>query len=302
MAAFEMLDQELLAKIKGIQIRARHLVNDVFAGEYQSAFRGRGLEFEEVREYQAGDDIRSIDWNVTARQNKPYVKLYRDERELTVIFVVDVSASARFGSHEKFKDEIAAEITALLAYTALRNNDKVGLIIFSDHVEHYLPPRKGRGHIWRLIEEILTYKSTSRRTNINAPLDFLNRVIKRRAIAFLISDFQDEGYQTQLRATRRHHDLIAISIQDPRERELPSIGYIELEDAETGEAILVNTRSEKLRAELSARSRRKLGAEADFFRSCDIGYIPVDTSVPYIDPIARYFRLREKQKTKRIHV
>ena len=293
-------DSELMAKIKLIQIRARHLVNDVFAGEYQSAFRGRGLEFEEVREYQPGDDIRAIDWNVTARQNKPFIKIFRDERELTVMFVVDVSASARFGTVEKFKDEIAAEITALLAYTALRNNDKVGLIIFSDHVEHYIPARKGRGHIWRIIQDILSYRSRSTRTNMSAPLDFLHNVIKRRSIAFLISDFQDEGYETQLRTIAGHHELIAVGIHDPREVELPDIGYIEFEDAETGEPLLINTSSAKLRKGFAAAARDRMKRQEDFFRSSDIGFIPVRTDQSYMEPIARYFRAREMQKSRRI--
>ena len=172
-----VLNEEILAQIKGIQIHARHLVNDVFAGHYESAFKGRGMAFEEVREYHPGDDVRSIDWNVTARQNRPFVKLYRDERELTVMFLVDCSASAHFGTVKKFKNEIAAEITALLAYTALRNNDKVGLLIFSSRVELYLPPKKGRAHIWRVIREILTFRPKSKQTNFDAPLDFLNRVL-----------------------------------------------------------------------------------------------------------------------------
>lgn len=298
MAQVDFLDEELLAKIKSIQIRTKHLVNDVFAGEYQSAFKGRGLEFEEVREYQPGDDVRNIDWNVTARYNKPFIKNFRDERELTVMFVVDVSASSRFGTHAKFKDEVAAEISALLAYTALRNNDKVGLLIFSDHIEHYLPPKKGRGHIWRLIREILSYKSSSRKTDLNVPLDFLNRVLKKRAITFLISDFQDDGYQSQLRTISKHHELIAISVQDEREIEMPNIGYIELEDAETGEVVLVNTSSKKLREGFSRNSKKLAKEKMDFFRSSGIGYIQVNTAEPYIDPIARFFRLRERAKGK----
>jgi uncharacterized protein (DUF58 family) len=238
--AQELLDDTLIAKIRGIQIRAKYLVNDVFAGEYQSAFKGRGLEFEEVREYHPGDDVRSIDWNVTARTSQPYIKLYRDERELTVIFLVDVSASSRFGTVKKFKNEIAAEVTALLAYSALKNNDKSGLIIFSEQVELFLPPKKGRAHVWRLIRNILTYDSKSKQTNLNIPLEFLNSIIKKRAIIFLVSDFQLplEDNETLLRITAKHHDLIAISIKDPREETLPNIGFIELEDAETGNSIL----------------------------------------------------------------
>lgn len=291
-----MLDDELIAKIKGIQIRARSLVNDLFAGEYQSAFRGRGIEFEEVREYQPGDDVRSIDWNVTARANRPFIKLFKDERELTVIFLVDVSASSRFGTGLKFKNEVAAEITALLAYTALRNNDKVGLIIFSDHVEHYLPPKKGKGHIWRVIRDILSYKSESKKTDFAVPVEFLNRVIKRRAITFLISDFMQEDYQSHLRSTARHHDLISIGISDPKERELPKIGYIELEDPETGEVILVDTGNKKLLAEFSENEEHAEQERCRFFRSAKIDYIPISTQGSYVDPIVQFFRLREKQR------
>lgn len=291
-----VLDEQLIAKIKGIQIRAMRLVNDVFAGEYESAFKGRGLEFEQVREYQPGDDVRSIDWNVTARYNKPFIKTYQDERELTVMFVVDVSASLSFGTFKKFKNEIAAEIAALLAYTALKNNDKVGLLIFSDHVEHYVPAKKGRGHIWRLIREILAYESSSRNTNLTVPLDFLNRVMKKRAITFLISDFQDENYQNQLRAIARRHDLIAFGIYDAREMEIPNIGYIELEDAETGESILINSANSKLRQEFSVTTRQWMQQQRDFFRSAGIDFIPIKADEPYIDPIVKFFRRREKTK------
>ena len=294
----QFIDDELLAKIKTIQIRAKRLVNDVFAGEYESAFKGRGLEFDEVREYLPGDDIRSIDWNVTARANKPYIKSYKDERELTVMFVVDVSASSRFGSHKKFKNEVAAEITALLAYTALKSNDKVGLIIFSDHVEHYIPAKKGRGHIWRLIREILAYESESRKTDLKVPLEFLNMVVKKRAITFLISDFQDDDYQSQLRTISRRHDLIAFGIYDYREVSIPSIGYIELEDAETGESILVNTSSKKLRNEFTHHSKKAMKQQREFFHGAGIDFIQIKTDESYIDPIVKFFHNREKSRTR----
>ena len=291
----KLLDDELIAQIKGIQIRAKHLVTNTFAGEYQSAFKGRGMEFDEVREYMPGDDIRNIDWNVTARTNTPFVKVFKDERELTVMFVVDVSASSHFGTMTKFKNEISAEIAALLAYLALRNNDKVGLIIFSDHVEHYVPPKKGRGHIWRLIREILTYKSKAKKTNINAPLEFLNQVIKHKAITFMISDFQGDDYKKVVQMTSRHHELIAISITDPREVELPNIGYIELEDAETGEFVLVNTRNSNLLKKYTKEAKRNLKIQKDMFQSNGISYIHIDTGKSYIHPIVEFFRKREKR-------
>jgi uncharacterized protein (DUF58 family) len=290
-----VLSEELLAKIKGIQIAARHLVSDVFAGHYESAFKGKGMAFEEVREYQPGDEVRTIDWNVTARQNRPFVKLYRDERELTVIFMVDISASSYFGTVKKFKNEIAAEIAALLAYTALRNNDKVGLIVFSNVVEHYLPPKKGKAHIWRVIREILTYRSKSKETNFNAPLDFLNRVLNRRAVAFLISDFQGKGFEMKLRSAAKHHDLVAMSITDPKELSLPNVGFIELEDAETGEYVLVDTRQKKIIADFSKEAQKEVAARKSFFRSAAIDYIDINTSESYVEPIVKFFRMRERR-------
>ncbi len=290
-----MLDEGLIAKIKGIQFRAKHLVNSTFAGEYQSAFKGRGMEFDEVREYQPGDDVRNIDWNVTARTDSAFVKVFKDERELTVMFVVDVSASSHFGTVSKFKNEISAEIAALLAYMALRSNDKVGLVIFSDHVEHYVPPKKGRGHVWRLIRDILTYKSQAHKTDIQVPLEFLNQVIKHKAIVFLLSDFEGEGFDQQIQVTSKRHELIAISVTDPREVVLPNIGYVELEDAETGESILINTSSKKLREKYSKEARRKMKAQRRFFRTNGIDYIEVDTNDTYVDAIVSFFKRRDRR-------
>ncbi len=294
MSALPSLDKELLAKIKSIQIHAKYLVNDAFAGEYESAFRGRGMAFEEVREYHPGDDIRTIDWNVTARTGKAHVKVFREERELTVLFVVDISASSLFGTVKRFKNEVAAEVTALLAYTALRNNDKVGLIVFSDHVEHYLPPKKGRAHIWRVIRDILTYRPQSRKTDFKQPIEFLNRVIKRKAVTFLVSDFQGGDFEKDLRSTARHHEMIAISIHDPRERELPRIGFVELEDSETGEVVLIDTGSSKLLSDFSKSAQKSLEAQRRLFQTCRIESISLSTSEPYVDPIIRFFRGRER--------
>lgn len=296
MGIANQLDESMIAKINSIQIRAKSLVNDVFAGEYESAFKGRGLEFEEVREYQPGDDIRSIDWNVTARANRPYIKTYKDERELTIMFVVDVSASARFGTRSKFKNEVAAEITALLAYTALRSNDKVGLLIFSDHVEHYIPPKKGRGHIWRLIREILAYESESKKTDLEVPLRFLNQVLKKRCITFLISDFQEDNFKSQIQTTARRHDLIAFGIYDQREIELPNVGYIELEDNETGETILVNTSSKSFRDSFLRTAKISLKDQKEFFRRSGIDFVHIQTDEAYLDPIIKFFRSRESRR------
>ena len=211
------------------------------AGEYESAFRGRGMEFEEVREYQPGDDVRTIDWNVTARMGKPYIKLFREERELIVMLLVDISASGQFGTVKKLKKEVAAEVAALLAYTAIRNNDKVGLILFSDHVEKYVPPKKARGHGWRVIQEILSFEPQGRQTDIAQALDYLGRVVRKRCICFLLSDFLASGFEKPLRLSNKRHDVVAVSISDPREFELPKVGFVELEDAETGEDVLLDT-------------------------------------------------------------
>jgi uncharacterized protein (DUF58 family) len=290
----KFLSEELIAKIKGIQIRAKHLVNNSFAGEYQSAFKGRGIEFDELREYMPGDDIRSIDWNVTARSGRPFVKVFKDERELCVMFVVDVSGSSQFGSQKKFKNEIAAEIAALLAYTALKNNDKVGLVIFSDHIEHYVPPKKGRGHVWQIIRDILSFQTQAKKTNLTVPLQFINQVIKHKAITFLISDFQNQaGTEHLLRATNLRHDLIAISITDPRELSIPNIGHIELEDIETGEVFMVNTGAKNFTQFFSKSATERLRKQKEFFQNSGIDLIQIETQKPYIDAIVRFFKSRE---------
>jgi uncharacterized protein (DUF58 family) len=299
MSVISALDPALLARIREIQIMARHLVNDIFAGEYQSAFKGRGMTFDAVREYQIGDDIRTFDWNVTARTNRPHVKIYRDERELTVMFLVDISASSHFGTVRQFKNEIAAEITALLAYTALKQNDKVGLIIFSDRVEHYIPPKKGRGHTWRLIRDILTFEPQSKKTNFTVPVQFMNRVIAKRAVTFMISDFQGSPYEADLRNTARRHDLIAIVLADQREQAFPPIGYLELEDLETGEIIFINTNRKKFQESFLAANQERIIQQRRFFRSANIDFIEIATDVPYRDPILKFFRQREKTKRGR---
>jgi len=290
------LDENLIAKIRRIQMRAKHLVNDSFAGEYQSAFKGRGLEFEEVREYLPGDDIRNIDWNVTARSTAPFIKQFRDERELTVLFMVDVSASSRFGTVQKLKNEIAAELTALLAYTALKNNDKVGLVVFSHEIEHYLPPKKGRGHVWTLIRDILTYQSQAKTTNFHQPLEFLNQVLKKKAIVFLISDFHVEDYENVIRTTAFRHELIAVSIRDRRELSLPSMGYLELEDIETGELILINTSQKKKLQEFETFTQKQKKEQEDFFRSKGIDFVSLKTDSSYLDEMVKFFKKREKRK------
>jgi len=292
------LSAELFAKIRGIQIRAQRLVTDLFAGEYESAFKGRGMEFEQVREYQPGDDLRLIDWNVTARMDHPYVKQHREERELTVMLLVDISASTDFGTAAKPKSEVAAEVAALLAYTAITSHDRVGLIAFSDQVELYIPPKKGRGHVWRVIRAILTLEPSHRGTDLGAALDYLGRVCRRRAVAFLISDFWAEGFEDRLRVTARRHDLTAIPVLDRREAELPPVGIVELEDAETGEVRWLDTFDRKAVAELRERARRARQARTELLRSCRVGEIELWTDEPYVDAIVRYFRARERRKAR----
>ena len=299
MSSNKLLSDELLSQIKGIQIKAKSLVNDVFVGEYLSAFKGRGMEFEEVREYFPGDDIRNIDWNVTARSEKPYIKTFRDERELTVFFVVDVSASTQFGSDEKLKKEVMAEITAMLAYAAMKNNDKVGLLIFSDHNEHFIPPKKGRGHIWRIIKEILTYEAKSYKTNIKIPLEFLTRVQKKKCITFLISDFLIDDMEKPILSLSRRHELVAISINDQREFELPPVGYIELEDSETGETVLVNTNNKQFLNRYAEVCKKENADKRTFFERHGIDYVNLNTSENYFELVAKYFKNRDKIRRRR---
>jgi uncharacterized protein (DUF58 family) len=293
----EALSPELFQKIKSIQIRTQRLVNDAFAGDYESAFRGRGMEFEEVREYQPGDDIRHIDWNVTARMGLPFVKTYREERELTVMLMVDVSSSGAFGSGTKLKNEVAAEIAALLAYTAIKSNDRVGLIIFSDRIEHFIPPKKGRSHVWRVIRDILTFRTPRRRTDLQQALEYMEKVLSGRVVVFVISDFLDEGYEDALRLSARRHDLTAIVVRDRREEELPRIGLIELEDAETGETILVDTSDRNVTDGLRLLSGEDDVLRSRFFRSAGAGEVRVRADDPhYVDSLVRYFHLRENRR------
>ena len=290
-----MLSREIIKKIEKIHIHTNYLVNDVFAGEYESAFRGRGMEFEEVREYTPGDEIRSIDWNVTARMGRPYVKEFREERELTVMLLIDVSSSGLFGTVKAFKNEVAAEVGAILAFAAVKSNDKVGLIIFTDTVERFIPPEKGRNHVWRVIKEVIGFKPQKKNTDVKMALEFLNRVLNRRAVCFLISDFISEGYEKTLRITSKKHDLIAVTITDPRERELPRVGFIELEDAETGETILIDTSDETLRKGFRQMSEEKIKKRNELFRSMGVDYIDIQTDRSLIDPIMRFFLLRARK-------
>ncbi|MBL7020114.1 MAG: DUF58 domain-containing protein [Nitrospinaceae bacterium] len=289
------LSPELLQHIKAIQVKTNYLVNDIMAGEYVSAFKGRGMEFSEVREYQPGDDVRLIDWNVTARMNQPFIKEFKEERELTLMLLVDVSSSGGFGSAEKLKNEVSAEIASILAFAAIKNNDKIGLIVFSDKIEHTIPPKKGKAHIWNIIRTILNFKPEGKGTKLSLPLEYLLRVQKRKTTAFLISDFQDDGYETTLKQAKQKHDLVAISITDPREETLPDVGLIQLEDAESGETLLVDTHDKEMTGEYAKQFQEKRQKRKTYFSTIGIDTIEIHTNRSLTDPIIRYFKMREKK-------
>ncbi len=290
-----LTSHEILRKIRRIEIRTNRLVNESLAGEYHSVFKGRGMEFDEVREYALGDDVRTIDWNVTSRMGHPYVKKYVEERELTVMLLVDASASGDFGSVARTKREVAAEVCALLAFSAIRNHDRVGLLIFTDREERYVPPRKGRNHVLRVIREVLTSEPRGRGTNLTMALESLVRGVRRRSVAFLVSDFLDVGFEHALRIANRKHDLIAVSITDPRELELPPVGIIELEDAETARPILVDTWDRRVVGRYAELARERADARRRLFRQNSIDAVELTTHLPYDVPLVRFFRNRARR-------
>ena len=291
----EDISVELMQKIRAIQIKTSHMVTELMAGEYVSAFKGRGMEFNAVREYTPGDDVRLIDWNVTARMDQPFIKEYIEERELNVMLMVDVSSSGEFGSTGKFKNEISAEVASILAFAAIRNNDKIGLIVFSNKIEHYIPPKKGKAHVWNIIRTILNYRPEGSLTDLNIPLEYLLKIQKRKCIAFLISDFQATNYETNVKLARQKHDLVAIYISDPRERDLPKIGLINLRDSESGETLLIDTDNREMTKLLTSYERGKWGKFKKLFRSIGVDTIEIDTDGSLVEPIIRYFKIREKR-------
>jgi len=287
--------RELIKKVRRIEIATRRVVNDVMAGQYHSVFKGRGMEFAEVREYQLGDDVRIIDWNVTARTGTPHVKVFHEERELTVILMVDASSSLVFGTRDKTKSELAAELCALLAFSAVINNDRVGLIIFTDRVERTVPPKKGRQHVLRIIREVLHFKPGARRTDIAAALEHLSRIQKRRAVVFLLSDFMAEGYEKAITIAGKRYDLITVPLNDPRERELTPVGLIELEDAETGETVIVDTHDRQTREMFARMTAEAATARDKLFRSSDLDSIPLTAGEPYEKSMIGFFRARARR-------
>ncbi len=290
-----MIPQEIMQEIRRIQIRTNKIVNDIFTGQYESVFKGQGMEFHEVREYVPGDEIRAIDWNVTARTGVPHVKLLAEERELTVMLVVDASGSGRFGSVRRFKNELAAELCAVLAISAIKNNDKVGLIVFTDDVELYVPPSKGRRHVLRVIREILYFQPKGRKTNIPRALHFLNGVTRRRTVTFLVSDFMANDYESALRVANKRHDVIAVCVSDPRESHLPDVGLLSVRDAESGRETLVNTSNPAIRQEYAKAAAKRVADRETILRRTRVDSIRVRTDRPYVDELYRFFRMREKR-------
>ena len=290
-----MIPTEILKKVKRIELRTRNLVNTIFAGEYHSVFKGRGMAFAEVREYQPGDDVRTIDWNVTARMGDPFVKVFDEERELTVILMVDASASGDFGTVAQMKGEIGAEICALLAFSAIQNNDRVGLIIFTDEVELFIPPKKGKKHVLRVIRELLYFQPSGRSTNIDTALEYLNRVTYRRSVVFLVSDFFASDYEKALRVANQRHDLVAIALEDPREYDLPAIGIVELEDAETGEGIMVDFGDAAVREAFQKLTKKERDDREALFRRMGLDAVNISTQGAYHEPLMQFFRMRAKK-------
>ncbi len=284
-----------MQQIRRIQIRTNRAINDLLAGQYESVFKGQGMEFKEVREYVPGDDVRSIDWNVTARTGHPHVKVLAEERELTVMLMVDMSGSGRFGSVSRFKNELAAELCAVLAFAAIKNNDNVGLIIFTDEVELFVPPKKGSNHVLRVIREVLCFQPRGKGTDISAALHFLNGIQKRRAVVFVISDFMDQDYEQALSIANRKHDVIAAAVTDPREESLPDVGLAALRDAETGREVLVDTSDSGVRADYERAARERAEQRDSLFRRTKVDAMHVRTDKPYVNEIHRFFRMRERR-------
>ena len=291
-----MIPPELIKKIRQIEIYTSKMVDASFAGQYESVFKGRGMVFDEVREYTPGDDIRTIDWNVTARTGKPYIKRFVEEREMTVVFAVDLSASGDFGTINKAKNELAAEFCAVMAFAAAKNNDKVGLLIFADQVELYIPPKKGISHMLRLIRELLYFKIPKRKTNISRALDYLAKVVRKRATVFLVSDFIETDFKKPLSLLNKRHDVIAVSVRDRAEIAMPSVGLIELADAETGEITLVDTSSTQFRKKYSSTSAQRFDNLTNMLRTINVDCINIGTDKPYIQDLVRFFHMRHRRR------
>jgi uncharacterized protein (DUF58 family) len=288
------LPPEILKKVKLLEISTRKLVKNIFSGAYHSAFRGQGMTFSEFREYIAGDDVRAISWPLTARIGKPYIKIFEEERELTLMLLVDISGSGDFGSGEYFKGEVVAHLAALLSFSAAKNNDPIGMIMFSDQIEHFVPPKKGRAHVYRLLRDLYYFKPKSRRTNLKVPLEYLQGVLKKRSTVFMFSDFLDEGYDAALRRIAKKHDLVAVVIDDERERTLPNLGLIDLEDAETGEILTVDTSSVAFRRDFEAQWQSRINNRAELLKKAQVQTVEVQAGQDIVEPLIQFFNKRTK--------
>lgn len=293
---------ELAKTVRLLEIQTRHLVNDIFSGEYTSVFKGRGVEFSDVREYQPGDDVRAIDWNVTARRGTPYVKQFVEERELTVILAVDGSASTRFGTQGALKRERAAEIGAVLGLAANRNNDRAGALLFAEGIERYIPPRKGKTHVLRLVRDILSFDPPARGTDLAGALEFLSRVLHRRSVIFLLSDFLDSGFERPLAALAVRHDVVALTLADRRDHELPNIGLIEVVEPETGERRWLDTGSPRVRQAYAVAAERVEADRKRVFQKAGVDVVPIDTLADYVQPLRRFFERRGRRRGRPLRV
>lgn len=290
----EAIPAEVLKKVKLIEISTRKLVNNLFAGEYHTAFKGRGMTFAEFREYVPGDDVRAISWPVTARAGKPYIKKYDEEREMTLMLAVDISGSGDFGSGNYFKGEIIAQLAAVLGFSATKNNDQVGLLLFSDQIEHFVPPKKGKGHVYRIIRDLLYFKPASRRTKISIGLEYLRGVLKKRSVIFVFSDFMDQGFQLPLRQLGRKHDTVAVIVQDPTELEVPLIGLVDFHDAETGEIVTVDTSSREFQRIYKRNLDEGKSAREVEFRRAQVEKIQIISGEKFVDPLVAFFQRRHR--------
>ena len=287
---------EILKKVRKVEIKTKGLSNHIFSGEYHTAFKGKGMAFSEVREYQTGDDVRNIDWNVTARYNNPFVKVFEEEREMTVILLIDISGSSIFGTQYQLKRDIATEISAVLSFSAINNNDKIGVIFFSEEIEKFIPPKKGKSHILRIIRELISFNSNKKRTNIENAIRYFNNVIKKRSVCFIISDFMDEGFDNALKIVKTKHDIVALRIHDEREKTLPNVGIIRLQDAETHETKIIDSSNKHIRKNLKEKYERKENQLKSLFKNEGVDYIDIRTGEDYIKPLMNFFKNRGKRK------
>ena len=291
-----MNTSELLKKVRKVEIKTKGLSNHIFAGEYHTAFKGKGMAFSEVREYQIGDDVRTIDWNVTARYNNPFVKVFEEEREMTVILLIDISKSGKFGTEKKTKKEIATELSAVLAFSAIQNNDKLGVIFFTDIIEKFIPPKKGKSHILRIIRELLAFKSQNKKTDIGVALEYFSSVIKKKCVCFLLSDFLDKNFTRPLQIANKKHDIIAVRIHDKREEFLPNVGLIKIVDAESGSYSWLDSSSKKTRLQYESNYKKKVDNLKNDFMFCGVDHININTSKSYIKPLINFFKQREHRR------